>query len=126
MAGLGVLDRARLASVYLRGSGLEIGALHHPLPVPRSACVSYVDRMTVAELRKQYPDLPSNELVEPDLIDNGETLSKVPAVSQDFVIANHFLEHCQDPIGTLENFFRVLKLGGILYLTVPDKHHIRS
>ena len=41
--------------------------------------------------------------------------------SRDFVVASHFLEHCRNPIGTLETFFRVLKLGGKLYLVVPDK-----
>ena len=37
------------------------------------------------------------------------------------MVANHFLEHCQDPIGALTHFFRVLKAGGVLYLAVPDK-----
>src|SRR5262249_7422348 len=48
-------------------------------------------------------------------------LREFPDESQDFVIANHFLEHCQNPLGTLERFVRVLKPGGMLYLAVPDK-----
>jgi len=39
----------------------------------------------------------------------------------DFIIANHFLEHCESPIGAIESFLRILKKGGIIYLTVPDK-----
>ena len=54
------------------------------------------------------------------MIDNGEYLSTIRDISQDFVIANHFFEHCQDPIGALETFTRVLRPGGTLYMAVPD------
>jgi SAM-dependent methyltransferase len=56
-----------------------------------------------------------------DIVDDGEVLATIPDASLDFVIANHFIEHCQDPIGAITNHFRVLKAGGILYLAVPDK-----
>src|ERR1035438_1530581 len=93
------LDRQQLAAIYLRGEGLEIGALHSPLKVPRAARVRYVDRLPVAELRRQYPELASAHLVDIDIVDDGEKLSAVGAGTQEFVIANHFLEHCEDPIG---------------------------
>lgn len=111
----------RLAPFYLRGRGLEIGALHNPLRVSSRAKVRYVDRLAVADLRAQYPDLRDKKLVQVDVVDDGERLETVRTGTQDFVIANHFLEHCQDPIGTLESFFRVLRPGGILYMAVPDK-----
>jgi SAM-dependent methyltransferase len=38
-----------------------------------------------------------------------------------FRVANHFLEHCENPIQTIVNFSRVLRDGGILYMAVPDK-----
>lgn len=113
--------RREIASRYLSGSGLEIGALHQPLSVPSDVTVRYVDRMTVEQLREQYPELSRYDLVEVDVIDDGEVLRSVSDASVDFVIANHMMEHCQDPIGSLENHLRVLKPGGILYLSVPDK-----
>jgi predicted SAM-dependent methyltransferase len=113
--------RKAIANRYLRGDGIEIGALHNPLPVPSSARVRYVDRMAVPALERQYPELRRQKLVNVDIIDDGERLTRVPGASQDFVIANHFLEHCQDPIGALESMFRVLRPGGILYLAVPDR-----
>jgi predicted SAM-dependent methyltransferase len=112
--------RASLAKHYLRGQGIEIGALHLPLPLPRGARATYVDRLGVSELRKQYPELCEYS-IQVDVIDDGESLSRFSSESQDFVVASHFLEHCKNPIGTLETFFRVLKPGGILYLVVPDK-----
>ncbi len=113
--------RAALAAQFLRGSGIEIGALHHPLIVPREVRVRYVDRMTAPQLRLQYPELSELDLVNVDIVDDGETLATIPDSSLDFVIANHFIEHCQDPIGALTNHFRVLKPGGVLYMAVPDK-----
>jgi SAM-dependent methyltransferase len=60
-------------------------------------------------------------LVEPDILDDGETLGQVGDSSQDFVIANHFIEHCENPINAIENFLRVLRPGGMLFMAIPDK-----
>src|SRR3989344_5398216 len=115
--------RSRLAARYIRGQGLEIGALDTPLKViPSKASVMYSDRIGKSGLRKHYPELGSREFVDIGLIDNGETLTKIKSASQDFVIANHFIEHCEDPIATLFNHLRVLKKGGIIYWAVPNKH----
>ena len=113
--------RRRLAARYLRGSGLEIGALHEPLEVPASASVRYVDRLSTDEQRGHYPELAAEALVPVDVVDDGERLATIPDASVDFVIANHFLEHCEDPIAALGNFLRVVREGGIVYLAVPDK-----
>jgi SAM-dependent methyltransferase len=110
-----------LAYRSLTGSGLEIGALQRPLAVPGSCRVRYVDRMDVKGLREHYPGLRDLPLVPVDIIDDGETLQSVEPASQDFIIASHFLEHTQDPIGTLSRFLELLKPGGVLYLAVPDK-----
>jgi SAM-dependent methyltransferase len=117
------LDRRNLAARYLRGEGIEIGALHIPLPVPITARVRYVDRMSEAELRQQYPGLSDRRFVRVDIVDDGESLKTILDASQDFVIANHFLEHCRNPIGALRNMLRVLKEEGILYLCIPDKRY---
>ncbi len=114
-------DRTSLSEKFLRGSGIEIGALHNPLKLAENTQVKYVDRMTVRELREHYPTLSAYEFVPVDLVDNGETLSSIGDDNLDFVIANHFLEHCEDPIKACLNFLRVLKPGGILYLAIPDK-----
>ncbi len=113
--------RWELAERYLHGSGLEIGALHSPLPLPPDAAVRYLDRMDCAGLRGHYPELAAKPLVEVDIIDDGESLSSQPDSSVDFVIANHFIEHTQDPLGTLANHLRVLIPGGIHYLAVPHR-----
>ncbi len=113
--------REGLARKYLRGSGIEIGALQRRLPLGSSCKVRYMDRMPLDDLLKHYPELNGLPLQPPDLIDDGEQLRTISQSSQDFVIANHFFEHSENPIQTLTNLLRVLKPGGVLFLAVPDK-----
>ncbi len=110
-----------LARKYLRGSGLEIGALHHPLPVKPGTRVTYVDRLDVRELRAHYPELASYEFVNVDVVDDGETLGSVAQDSQDFIIANHCIEHCENPLGTIRTHLGKLRPGGLLFYTLPDR-----
>jgi predicted SAM-dependent methyltransferase len=115
--------RDELAYRYLAGEGLEIGALNWPLKVPAWAKASNVDRMTPEELREHYPEMAEVELTEVDVIDDGERLESIADESQDFIIANHFLEHTADPIGTIGNHLAKLKPGGVLFYAVPDKRY---
>jgi SAM-dependent methyltransferase len=115
------LDRETVARIYLKGTGVEIGALHNPLAVPPGVTVRYVDRLSTPDLRRQYPELATQTLVDVDIVDDGERLASVGDATQDFVIANQVLEHCQNPLATIEQWTRVLKAGGILFLTLPDK-----
>jgi len=118
---IGGFSRQTIAHQYLSGEGVEIGALNFPLELPFGARVRYVDRLTVSELRKHYPELAGVSLVNVDIKDDGETLTFIADGSQDFVIANHFLEHCENPILALKNMFRVLKRNGVVYFALPDK-----
>ena len=117
------LDREFIARTYISGNGIEIGALHRRLRVPKKARVKYVDRWSVPELREHYPELSLHWLPRVDIIDDGELLRTIGDSTQDFVIANHFLEHCQNPIGAISNMLRVSKRGGIIYLAIPDKRY---
>lgn len=112
-----------IARHYLHGDGLEVGALDKPMSVPQGVKVRYVDRMTREDLLKHYPELTGNKLVSVNIVADGETLAGIEDGSRDFVIANHFLEHCEDPIATLKNFLRVTRPGGVLFITLPDKRY---
>jgi SAM-dependent methyltransferase len=118
-----VATREHAAAVYLTGSGIEIGALNLPLRVPPSARVRYVDYLPIETLREHHAHLiyTGQPLVAPDVVDDGERLESFPDKSLDFVIANHFIEHTEDPIRTLSAHLRVLRAGGILFMAVPDK-----
>jgi GT2 family glycosyltransferase/SAM-dependent methyltransferase len=121
-ANVTALDVRRcVARLYIEGHGLEIGALHAPVEVRPPSTVRYIDRMCVADLRRQYPELNDLPLVEADIIDDGEKLQTIGDGTQDFVISSHFLEHCEDPILAVKTMLRVLRPGGIVYVAVPDK-----
>jgi len=116
-------QRERLAKRYISGKGLEIGALNYPLNVStQKAKITYIDRENNNFLRKHYPELDSQKFVKIGIVDDGEKLKKVKNNSQDFVIANHFIEHCEDPITTLINHLRVLKNRGVVFWAVPNKN----
>lgn len=121
--------REDLARRHLAGSGIEIGALTSPLRVPPGASVRYVDRKSrEALLREDGPELAKlghdpRAIPEIDVVDDAGHLAGVATESVDFVIANHVLEHVEDPIGGLENVLRVLRPGGVVLLTLPDARH---
>jgi predicted SAM-dependent methyltransferase len=121
--------REDLARQYLVGDGIEIGALTLPLRVPAGVRVRYIDRMSrAALLRHDGPRLIDSGLdpasiPDIDVVDRAETLASFADQSLDFVIANHVLEHVEDPIGALENLLRVIRPGGVLFLTLPDARH---
>ena len=111
--------RRYLSWRFLRGSGIEIGALHLPLPLYHGATVEYVDNLSVADAKKHYPELNDFDLVTPTYIENGELLPSVANGSRDFIVANHFIEHCENPISTLGVLLDKLRVGGKIFLAVP-------
>jgi hypothetical protein len=95
--------REDLARRYLRGSGIEIGPMTKPLRLPRNVGVRYMDRHTRAELiRLEGANLVAVGLdpsLIPDIaiVDDADRFATIEDASTDFVIANHVLEHLEDP-----------------------------
>lgn len=113
--------RADVAARFLDGDGIEIGALDLPLPMPRCARVHYVDYLDADGLESAYRQQLRKglALVRPDVVDDGARLVRFADESLDFVVANHMLEHVEDPIAALSHQLRVLRPGGVLYLALP-------
>lgn len=121
--------REDLARRYLSGEGIELGALNAPLRVPPGVRVRYVDRMSRAELigsdeaSLKVRGVDSSSIRAVDVVDDAQDLSSFADQSLDFIVANHVLEHIEDPIGSLESMVRVLRPGGIVLLALPDARH---
>lgn len=115
------LTREPLSHIFLSGHGIEIGALNNPLSVPSRARALRVDRLSRQELIKLYIDVDPSSIPETDIIAGAETLEGIEDESQDFVIANHVVEHVEDPIAAIRHMLRVLRENGFLFLTLPDK-----
>jgi predicted SAM-dependent methyltransferase len=113
--------RRNFSRRFIRGEGIEIGALHNPLFIPRHATVRYVDHLDNDQLRKHYPELSEMDIVPVTIVTPCETLEGIADSSQSFVIANHLIEHSQNPIAALQAWLRVLEPNGIIFMAVPDK-----
>jgi 2-polyprenyl-3-methyl-5-hydroxy-6-metoxy-1,4-benzoquinol methylase len=111
--------RARVAERYLVGTGVEFGALHCPLAVPESVTVKYADMESIERLRATFPDI--KDIRAPDIVTDIESMRGIGDASMDFVIANHVLEHVEDPLQALASTSRVLRPSGIAFIALPDK-----
>jgi len=117
--------REILSLRFLRGKGLEVGALHRPTRTMPGTVTKYYDCTTAEECGRRFPHLlkQGHQMVEVDYVGDGEKLDLVPDDSLDYLIANHMLEHCQDVIATLKVFWRKLRKGGALLIALPDKRY---
>lgn len=111
--------REELARRYLNGDGVEVGALNLPLRVPEGARVRYVDYRPAEELR----NADVQDVRQPDLISDLESMIGIADRSLDFVVANHVLEHVENPLRALCAISRVLRGAGIAFITLPDKRY---
>ena len=99
-------------------AGIEIGAsAHNPFHIPGCLTVDYTDKPTLyteAQLRL------SGEVTRVDIVSPGDDLP-FPDGSLDYVLSSHVLEHFYDSIGTLQEWTRVVRPGGYLFMIVPHR-----
>lgn len=120
-AAAGMDPRSRLSAQFLCGEGIEIGAAQNPTWVNDGVRVRYVDLITAEENRARHAELRDLPLVEVDVLDDGERLARFEDGSLDFIVANHFLEHTENPLGTLRLHLVKLRPRGVLLYAIPDK-----
>jgi SAM-dependent methyltransferase len=109
---------------HLVGDGLELGPGHVPFPLPViGATVRYVDRWEPDTNQALFPELGEAEFPRPDVVADldRDGLHSFADANADFVVASHVLEHVADPLGILDEIHRVLRVGGIAILLVPDR-----
>lgn len=89
---------------YFAGEGLDIGGKPDPLAIYQ-------------ELFCQMGAVRTWDWEDGD----AQFLEGVSDFEYDFVHSSHCLEHMRDPHEALDNWFRVVKPGGHLIITVPDE-----
>jgi len=113
---------------HLRGAGLELGPFFQPFPLSMPGVrVRYVERATPEENAALFTEFADHGepvvFQRPDIVTdlNHERLRCVCDHSQDFVIASHVLEHLAEPLGMIDDIYRVLRPGGVLMIVLPDR-----
>ena len=91
-------------NMYFSGYGLDIGGLPDPLSI-------------YSELFCQMKDVRTWDWKDGD----AQFLHTVDSEVYDFVHSSHCLEHLTDPFEGINNWFRVVKPGGYLIITLPDE-----
>ncbi|GAB5561448.1 MAG: hypothetical protein SynsKO_30950 [Synoicihabitans sp.] len=109
----------------LSGRGLEIGAFHEPAEVPPAASVEYFDAMDAERAAELFPEIPAKDFVTVDHIGDidHDGLAQFGDAEFEFVICNHVIEHVANPIKLVRDVFRIIRPGGTLVLSAPDKHY---
>lgn len=111
------LKESELAHKYCIGSGLEIGGSAHNAFGLNTKNVDFTDELTIF---KQAEIDYCGEYMKVDIIANGNSIP-VDDESQDFVISSHVIEHFYDPIDAINEWLRVVKPGGIIFIICPHK-----
>jgi SAM-dependent methyltransferase len=105
-----------LALKYCIGSGLEIGgSAHNPFGLNTKNVDVTDDLSTVYKLAEIDT---CGEVLPVDIVASGDKLP-VEDQSVDFVVNSHVLEHFYDPIGTLLEWYRVIRVDGIIFMIIP-------
>jgi SAM-dependent methyltransferase len=100
----------------IKGSGVEVGAGSRPFPIPDNAQCYYGDIRDKSALEAYF----STEEVTCNGFIDAQTMNGIKSCSLDFVISAHVIEHLFDPIGSIQQTMRCLKVGGIFLLVVPE------
>jgi SAM-dependent methyltransferase len=113
------IARRTLARVYVRGSGVEVGAGTRPWPLPLGTSCFYGDVLDPDGLARYFSATGS---AYEGFID-AQTFAGIPDQAYDFSLSAHVLEHLVNPLGAIEAALRVVRPGGIVMFAIPDKRH---
>jgi ADP-heptose:LPS heptosyltransferase/SAM-dependent methyltransferase len=98
------LHDTNFVSRYFRGNGIDIGSGNDQLG-------QYIELFPLMESCKSWDRADGD----------AEHMAGVKDASYDFVHSSHCLEDMHSPDTALKNWFRILKPGGHLIVTVPDE-----
>lgn len=98
-------SRSRFFERYIFGRGIDIGCGPNERLTPD--CDGF-------DKRRNIPDI---------LYGDATYMEGVPDETYDYVYSSHCLEHLQDISLALANWYRILKTGGYLIITVPHRDY---
>jgi len=113
------IKESKLAHKYLDGlKGLEIGGgAHNPFGLDTFNVDITGDLTTLYKLEEIKQ---CGECMPVDIIFSGDYIPH-PTGCHDFIVSSHVLEHFYNPIKTLIEWHRLVRVGGYVFITMPHK-----
>jgi len=103
--------------------GIEIGgSAHNPFNLPNCINVDYTDEYTIF---KEEEDRLCGTHLKVDVIADGADLP-FKDEEYDYVISSHLIEHFYDPIAAIEEWLRVIKPGGYVFMIAPRQFALKG
>lgn len=110
----------KTAFLLCKGIGIEVGAVNCPFDV--DADVFYLDQYDGGQVAAAHAADPNvDEILPVSFVSQRPPYNFIATESFDFVIASHVIEHLANPLASIEEFYRIIRPGGIIYLVVPHK-----
>lgn len=108
-----------------RQRGLEIGPYLQPTVRKDEGDVRYLDFYSTEELAAREQERRPAGTVIPtvDYVVKSDDYWRYVPDQFDYVIANHVVEHVDNPVQWVIDLARLLRPDGVLFLTVPDKKY---
>ncbi|QIY79241.1 methyltransferase domain-containing protein [Chromobacterium violaceum] len=119
----------RLAQIYLKGIGAELGRASHNhfspqgcVNVAPSDGIDFVHPRDLDDFR-HYSQEQAGYGMAPARVDHVADAAALPFgdASLDYIVTSHVLEHIPDVISAWQEWERVLKPGGINFMVVPKR-----
>ncbi len=116
-----IAPESAMAHKYLDGlKGIEIGpAAYQPFGLDSIGVVPddqhEKDFYRLVQLRVAWA------MVKPDMYGFADALDQIADDSQDYVLSSHVIEHTPNPIACFQEWNRVIKDGGYVYMIFPKR-----
>ncbi len=104
------LEGRKLLEEICQGCGLDVGSADRPL------CPTHICGITTVDIDKD---------IDADIVADMSDMPIRPN-SQDFIVCSHALEHVENTIDVLKEFYRVLKDGGHVGILVPHGEYVNA
>jgi SAM-dependent methyltransferase len=100
---------------------VEIGPLNIPIVLKDEANVLYVDHLDTAGLHAKYPGVDGIVEIDRAMADGTIAGALSDDGQFDYIVASQVMEHVPDAISWLQDCASVLRVGGRLAISLPDR-----
>lgn len=103
------------------GRGVEVGPLNIPVTSKSKANVLYVDHLDTEGLREKYGSTQGIVDIDRPIVNNSLQETLEADAPLDYLVGSQVFEHVANPIRWLREIAAILRVGGLLSISLPDR-----